>query len=138
MTKKCDVCHAKPTCDASVAAGIPNNCPDKDTCQCSELLVTCEECEKQGCPVCDEGWRNDWYHDESGIWFCPDCHKKMVEEYNRDTKNGTETCETCAHFDLNHEDADPDDSIGYCHHHQEPRVCREYCNERAVKTLKIE
>lgn len=104
-----------------------------DKCKCGELLVTCEECKKTGCPECDEGWRNDWYRDESGIWFCPACHAKMVEEYNRNTENGAKTCETCAHFDIDHEDADPDDDIGYCNRHDEPRGCGQYCAEQETK-----
>jgi hypothetical protein len=102
-----------------------------ETCiKCGEDLVTCEDCEKKGCPECDKGWRNDWYMDEDGIWFCPECHIKLEEEYKRDTENGTKICGTCYYSsDIDNDGNEMDDHECFCSDTEEVFCKREYCNK---------
>ena len=100
----------------------------KGKCSCGEDLVTCENCGLDGCPECSEGWSNEWYMDEDGIYLCPECLAEAQKEYREKTKNGTEVCGTCSLYTTDENDE------GYCEFHQEWRREKDYCEDRLPKT----
>lgn len=50
-----------------------DDCPN-----CEDCIMQCENCEKLGCPTCE-----DWKTDSEGIDLCPECYEALMDDIRR-------------------------------------------------------